>query len=400
MTDIDRPEPADTPAAADEARSSRPESDAPAAHAAASDRSDSAVAAGTETADDGSANASETATEEAEAKTVGDRAADDPDAKSAADDADVAAVADDIVAAPAEDTVPPQYGVGPFSVREVALAIVWIFAFITSFFDVAGDRSVWTGGLEWILTIGVPTAAVFLIVLRRLSPTGIRRVGSLGIDQFASVAFAVSAVLWIQEIWATIANAMTTGFWSHTWVMWVQAVLMLVGVVLTVAAKWLPVIGDDFRYRVEVVAQPAARPTRPVSPRPVVERPKPVETATIDEYAAAVLGTDVGAVLATESVAEAARTATPELVPEKASRSTADVRSDAETVAVPVAASQAFWALVPVERDVVDEHGVPLFRIGPTAWALVIEDRGSTYVVRNDDGRIGYLRDVSGVTRG
>ncbi|MDL9981429.1 hypothetical protein [Microbacterium candidum] len=399
MTDIDRPEDADTPAPAEEARSTRPESDAATAEAATTARQDSADAAHDRADDDAPAEAGATAP--ADANGDADAADVEEDAGDVVDDAGTdVADADAVVAAPAEDAVPPQYGVGPFSVREVALALVWLFAFITSFFDVAGDQSVWTGGLAWILTIGVPTVAVFLIVLRRLSPTGIRRVGSLGIDQFASVAFAVAAVLWIQEIWATIANAMTTGFWSHTWVMWVQAVLMLLGVVLTVAAKWLPVIGDDFRYRVEVVAQPAARPTRPVTPRPVVERPKPVETATIDEYAAAVLGTDAGAVVGTETVAEAAHAATSEPAVQESRRQTDDVRSDAETVAVPVAASQAFWALVPVERDVVDEHGVPLFRIGPTAWALVIEDRGSTYVVRNDDGRIGYLRDVSGVTRG
>ena len=63
-------------------------------------------------------------------------------------------------------------------------------------------------------------------------------------------------------------------------------------------------------------------------------------------------------------------------------------------------ASQAFWALAPEERVVVDDAGSPLFTIGPTAWALVIEDRGDRYVVRHEDGRIGYLTDVSGVTRG
>ncbi|MFT4230344.1 MAG: hypothetical protein QM602_08655, partial [Microbacterium sp.] len=61
---------------------------------------------------------------------------------------------------------------------------------------------------------------------------------------------------------------------------------------------------------------------------------------------------------------------------------------------------QAFWALAPEERDVHDERGVPIFRIGPTAWALVIEDRGSLFVIRHEDGRIGYLHDVTGVTRG
>jgi hypothetical protein len=61
---------------------------------------------------------------------------------------------------------------------------------------------------------------------------------------------------------------------------------------------------------------------------------------------------------------------------------------------------QAFWALAPEERDVVDEVGIPIFRIGPTAWALVIEDRGEAFVVRHEDGRVGYLHDIQGVTRG
>ena len=82
-----------------------------------------------------------------------------------------------------------------------------------------------------------------------------------------------------------------------------------------------------------------------------------------------------------------AREADPQTAPEQA-----------EVVEAP--AQQAFWALVPEERDVVDAQGAPLFRIGPTAWALVIDDRGETYVVRHDDGRIGFLHDTSGITRG
>jgi hypothetical protein len=63
-------------------------------------------------------------------------------------------------------------------------------------------------------------------------------------------------------------------------------------------------------------------------------------------------------------------------------------------------AQQPFWALTPEERDVVDDRGVPIFRVGPTAWALVLEDRGEVFVVRHEDGRVGYLHDVSDVTRG
>ncbi len=286
--------------------------------------------------------------------------------------------------------VPPHYGIGPFSVREITLGIVWVFAFVVSFFPLVGDRSVWTNGLEWILTIGLPTVAVFLIALRRLSPTGIRRFGSLGIDQFASVVFSVSLLLWLQYIWQSVAIAMAGGGWVRSWVMWVEAVLMLAGVVLTVAAKWLPVLGDDFRQRESVVAQPSARPARPVTARPAVARP-----ARTPRPPRAPRAERVKHDLPVESILPMVET----VEPEPATTQTQAVSSEAETVAVPVA-QQAFWALSPVERDVVDEHGVPLFRIGPTAWALVIEDRGSSFVVRNDDGRIGYLRDVSGVTRG
>ena len=61
---------------------------------------------------------------------------------------------------------------------------------------------------------------------------------------------------------------------------------------------------------------------------------------------------------------------------------------------------QPFWILAATERDVHDEHGEPVFRIGPTAWTLVIEDRDGAYVVRHDDGRIGYLHDISDITKG
>ena len=61
---------------------------------------------------------------------------------------------------------------------------------------------------------------------------------------------------------------------------------------------------------------------------------------------------------------------------------------------------QPFWILAPTERDVHDERGEAIFRIGPSAWALVIEDRGGAYVIRHDDGRIGYLHDISDITKG
>ena len=305
--------------------------------------------------------------------------------------------------------LPPQYGVGPFSIREVALGVAWLVAFVVSFFSVNNLRfeSVWTAGISWILTIALPTVAVFLIVLRPLSPEGIRRVGSLGIDQFASVAFSVSAVVWLTWIWETVSIVAQNGPWVRSWVMWVSFAAMLAGVVLTVFAPLIPPFSEDFRGRPEVVAHKVARPTRPVSKRPAPERRPAAEPSQPGgEYApaqaygepdtstAAYTGGGYGQggygdqAYSGDAYGSQGTDAAQEWAPAQSAQQTSSVRY------------QAFWALVPEERDVVDERGVPLFRIGPTAWALVIEDRGDTFVVRHEDGRVGYLHDVSGVTRG
>lgn len=319
----------------------------------------------------------------------------------------------DVEAGSVHTEQPTQYGVGPFSIREVALAGVWLVAFIVSFFSINVGRfeSVWTSSILWILAIGVPTVAVFLLVLRRLSPQGIRRVGSLGIDQFASVAFSVGLLVWLQLIWETVEFAIETGAWARTWVIWVEGVLMLAGVVLTVFAPLIPVLGDDFRGRPEVPAHRNARPIRPVSARP----PRaPRQTAPEPGTAPGGYVTDGPAPYAPSGESLAARSSDTGAIAEPTAETTAfepmqsrdtfeRVEEPSTTVEPAVespARNQAFWALVPEERDVVDEIGIPVFRIGPTAWALVIEDRGEAFVVRHEDGRIGYLHDVSGVTRG
>ncbi|MEU1973354.1 hypothetical protein ABZ477_17000 [Microbacterium sp. NPDC019599] len=303
--------------------------------------------------------------------------------------AEVPAVAD-----PAE--VPPQYGIGPFSIREVVILGVWLLAFVTSFFSLSLLRfdSLWTSGLAWILTIAVPTVAVFLLILRRLSPTGIRRVGSLGIDQFASVAFSVSSVVWLSYIWETVAYVADGGPWVRSWVMWLEFVLMVAGVVLTVFAPFIPVLCEDFRHRPEVAAHRSARPLRPIVARPAPEpRPVPVPIAEPQpEQAPADTYTPYASPYEEPYRAEPA----PE---ESWAPQTAVYETPAAAQPEPVR-QQAFWALAPEERDVVDEQGVPIFRVGPTAWALVIEDRGELFVVRHEDGRVGYLHDVSDITRG
>ncbi|CAH0187949.1 hypothetical protein [Microbacterium sp. Bi128] len=319
----------------------------------------------------------------------------------------------------------PQYGVGPFSVREVALLGLWAVTFLVSFFPtnnlpanvrvLGGGSNVWLSGLWWIPTVALPTLAVGLLVLRRLSPQGIRRVGSLGIDQFASVAFSVAALVWTSWVWDTVSVAIETGLWTRTWVVWVGAVFTLAGVVLTVFAPVIPPFEQDFQERPETPAHRNARPVRAVAPRP--PRPRPVRTAPApaadesenpDTSDAPAPGSYTGSTEFPHSAESAPATS---VLPTHDDTHDTDVISagaapvheerTAEHQSAPRHPHpQAFWALSPDEREIVDDYGLPIFRIGPTAWALVIEDRGETFVIRHDDGRIGYLHDVTGVTRG
>ncbi len=338
-----------------------------------------------------------------------------------------------------DEEIVPQHGVLGFTLRELLIVGVWLVIFVTSFFPVGWSPALWATGISWILPLGLPTVAVFLIVLRRFSPEGIRRVGSLGIDQFASVAFSVAVLWWAQGIWEYVAAVVQTGTAATLWVPWVQFVGLLALTVLTVFAPLIPGLRDDFRGRLVTLAHRNANPVRPVIARPRPERDE-IPSAPAPEFAttdgdSAVDSADrvdeidqlgLGASISTTSHVSGGQLGTvtgvddSDYVPayartpndqfddsDNAVIADADVdvvdvdqTSPRATAVVGSVTSQPFWALAPTERDVLDERGEPLFRIGPTAWALVIEDRGGAYVVRHDDGRVGYLHDISDITKG
>ena len=405
-----------------------------------------------------------------------------------------------------DEDVTPEFGILGFTLRELLIVGVWLVAFVVSFFPFAGSSSIWATGIQWILPIGVPTVAVFLLVLRRFSPDGIRRVGSLGIDQFASVAFSVAAVFWLSILWSAVAAVIELGVFGLFWSGIVQLLASLALVALTVFAPIIPGLKEDFHGRLVTLAHRNANPVRPVIARP---RPEPGEAPaavaepaddanpsasappaapqfTAPEQAATplhdslvadanpethvvdvvALDVELSGQNATDEVARLdlaeqvplgahasgggtgteETTAEEDYVPAYSRRSrnqeiasdtgsiealletaqtveTGDTGSNVDTGSTddtdviddypfteadldatkprePAPAAQPFWVLAPTERDVHDERGEPLFRIGPNAWALVIEDRGGAYVVRHDDGRIGYLHEISDVTKG
>jgi hypothetical protein len=62
---------------------------------------------------------------------------------------------------------------------------------------------------------------------------------------------------------------------------------------------------------------------------------------------------------------------------------------------------EAFWFAVNQQRMAFDqESGLPVFALEPGQWILALQDRGNEFLVQSQDGRIGILRDLSGIERG
>ncbi len=154
--------------------------------------------------------------------------------------------------------------VGPFTIRDLTVFGSTLLMFVASLLPMFGARyNLWNLGNLFFLLLGIilPLVVVALFVARRLQPGTIVRVGSLSVDQFASVTASFAFPLFF----LTIANSFNGG-----------VLLGLVGSVgllaATVMAPHLPWLSADFKGRAEipahVVAREAVVPSRkPASPK-------------------------------------------------------------------------------------------------------------------------------------
>ncbi|MET4621862.1 hypothetical protein ABIE18_003330 [Arthrobacter sp. 2762] len=163
---------------------------------------------------------------------------------------------------------------GPFTIRDLTVFGSVLLMFIASLLPMFGGRyNLWNLDNLFFLLLGIilPVVVVALFVARRLQPGTIVRVGSLSIDQFASVTAAFAVPLFF----LTIADSFNG-----------SVLLGLVGslglLAATVLAPHLPFLSADFKGRAEtpahMVARQAAIPTRkPAAPKPPKETkaPKP-----------------------------------------------------------------------------------------------------------------------------
>lgn len=323
----------------------------------------------------------------------------------------------------------------PYTIREFILMGVGLLILVFSFFPLVSSSFItvrlWNVGF-WLPLVLLPFAASALIAIRPFAPI-VNRIGSLSTDQFASVVYSFALVTW-----ATLglsAGGFGGGLGGTSWVVWVILLLTIAGVVVTVAAPFVPGLREEFDQRPEEVAPRAGRTTRVIPEGKGVSIPAAAQQGAANPWGATPQAAPVpqpaqeNPWAAQQQVPQPAQEnpwAAQQQVPQPAQENAwatpvaaeaapaaaepvpaapveeAPVEAVVEEVVVeaaPAAAQQPFWALVPEERAVVDVAGAEIFRVGPTAWALVVEDNTTSFVIRHDDGRTGTLNDVSGVVR-
>ncbi|MHA7208662.1 PrgI family protein [Arthrobacter sp. MDT1-65] len=166
-------------------------------------------------------------------------------------------------------TGPSKAVVGPFTLRELVFGGGVALVFLGTLLPFIGGRvlytNFWSSASLFFIGIGIllPVVALALVAARRLGSSGLR-VGSLSVDQFASVTAVLAATFFFLQT--------VTAYHVGPLVALVGSLGMLAA---TVVGPFLPVLKDDFTDRPEIPALPAARPITAARPRP----PKPAKPA-------------------------------------------------------------------------------------------------------------------------
>ncbi|NVM99745.1 hypothetical protein [Arthrobacter sp. SDTb3-6] len=157
---------------------------------------------------------------------------------------------------------------GPLTVRDVAALVGVLVIFVASLLPLvmgAGYAgNFWNLSPLFFLVIGVvlPLVVGALFVIRRLSPEVKPRVGSLSVDQFASVVAGFATLYFFL--------ATVTEFRAAYVVALIGALVLLAA---TVLVPWIPVFAADFADRAESPSHPAARDAVPATRRPGAPKP-------------------------------------------------------------------------------------------------------------------------------
>jgi hypothetical protein len=184
---------------------------------------------------------------------------------------------------------------GPFTVRDLVVGIGVILLFLSSVLPLEVLRGIgvnlWNSAGLFQLALGIllPAVVLVLFVVRRLAPQTPLRIGSLSVDQFASVVASLALAFYFLTIVTVYSVSGIIGF--------IGALVLFAG---TVCARWIPQLAADFVGRPETPAHPVARDAVPAAPRPKTPQPAAQRPGATAEY-----GTDAPSQHQTVSAAAA-----------------------------------------------------------------------------------------------
>jgi hypothetical protein len=158
---------------------------------------------------------------------------------------------------------------GPFTVRDLAVFAATLILFVASLLPMFAVRyNLWNLGSLFFLGMGIvlPLIVSALFVARRLSPSTKIRIGSLSIDQFASVVASFSVAFFFLSVVGAYVPSLLVGL--------IGSLLLFAA---TVLGRFIPFFAGDFLGREESPAHVVARESAVPLPKPHTPKaPKPV----------------------------------------------------------------------------------------------------------------------------
>jgi hypothetical protein len=259
---------------------------------------------------------------------------------------------------------------GPFTVRDLTVFAATLILFVASLLPIFGARyNLWNLSNLFFLGLGIvlPLIVSALFAARRLAPATKIRIGSLSIDQFASVVASFAVAFFF----LTVAVA-------YVHVLLVALVGSVILFAATVLGRFLPYLSGDFQGRAETPAHVVARDAAVPVPAPrAPKQPKPESTSQQPKNGGKGAGMFGGAGAGSSAVQPGASTQEPARAAHEPVRSTPEpVRStQPATAAVPTTAvpttgagaGSATAAAVPAAPEVSDR--TPDVDAGPPTQA-------------------------------
>ncbi|OAE02939.1 hypothetical protein [Arthrobacter sp. OY3WO11] len=160
---------------------------------------------------------------------------------------------------------------GPFTIRDLTVFGGTLILFVASLLPIFGARyNLWNLNNQFFLGLGIvlPLIVSALFAARRLSPATKIRIGSLSIDQFASVVASFAVAFFFVSVAGAYVPSLLVGLIGS-----------LVLFAATVLGRFLPYLSSDFQDRAEVPAHVVAREAAVPIQKPRAPKKPKVETA-------------------------------------------------------------------------------------------------------------------------